>query len=133
MIRKLLPFLFLLLLSCESRPQIKDVKNALEGRYRWFGDVIDVRLINMIKIDDETYVAQIKYGIRFRENLSWFERELKKELGKEKDLKNLKLFLKIFMLNDLLRKCGLIEKGRVCYMTATVKFKKVRLGWAPEL
>ena len=130
MIRILLVAL-LFAFSCSEEPSVRDIEKSLESRYRLFGDIEEVRILNMVKLDSNTYFAQIKYGIRFKKSLSEIEKEMNEKL-KDADLyRNLSLFVNIVALNELVRKCGraYIERKRVCYITESVKLVRVKGSW----
>ncbi len=124
-------FLFLLLISCSREPGSEAIRDALSSRYRWFGEVVDVRIMNVVKIDEDTYFAQVKYGIRFKKGINEIEKEVNEKLRGADIYRNLSLFVNILVLNDLIRRCGIayMEKGRVCYLTETVKLEKVKGSW----
>jgi len=129
---KVIPLvLLLLILSCSNQPSPGDIKKALDARYRLFGKVEDVRILNMIKLDEDTYFAQVKYGIRFKKSLSEFEKELREQLKGADIYRNLALFANIVALNELVRKCGgiRIEKGATCYITESMKLVKIKGSW----
>ena len=117
--------------SCEDRPSPRDIERELDARYRFFGDVEDVRILSMVRLDEDTYFAQVTYGVRFKKSLDELEREISEKLRKADVYRNLSLFVNIVALNELVSKCGrlYIEKGRVCYITESLKIVNVRGSW----
>ncbi len=130
MIRILLVAL-LFIFSCSDKPSARDIEKSLDARYRFFGDVEDVRILSMVKLDEKTYFAQIKYGVRFKKDIDEIEKEVSDALRDADIYKNLSLFVNIVALNELVSKCGraYVEKGRVCYITESVKIVNVKGSW----
>ncbi len=130
MVRWLIP-LILLTLSCSEKPDADDIESALELRYRWFGDVVDVRVMSLVKVNEESYFAQVKYGVRFRKDLEEMERELLRKLEEEGLYRSLGLLAGIVTLNELVQKCGriTIRRGQTCYLSASVELVNVRGSW----
>jgi hypothetical protein len=123
--------LLLFLFSCSQEPSVRDIEKALDWRYRWFGDVIDVRVVSMVKLDESTYFAQITYGVKFKRGIDEIEKEINEKLKGADLYKNLPLFVNVVTLNELVRSCGRlrIERGRVCYLTRNVELKNIRGEW----
>ncbi|WP_457600761.1 hypothetical protein [Hydrogenivirga sp.] len=123
--------LLFLVASCTNGPSVRDIERELEARYRFFGEIEDVRIVSMVKIDENTYFAQVKYGIRFKKDIGELEREINEKLRKANIYKNLSLFVNILALNELVQRCGrhYIEKGRTCYLTENLKLVNVRGNW----
>lgn len=131
MVKLILLIIGLLILSCSNRPSPRDIEKALEARYRFFGDVEDVRILNMIKLSEDTYFAQVKYGIKFKKDLWELEKEVKEKLKGADIYRSLALFVNIVVLNELVSRCGgvRIEKGATCYITESVKLVKIKGSW----
>ena len=130
MIRILLVAL-LFVFSCSEKPSVRDIEKGLESRYRLFGDVEDVKVLNMVKLDENTYFAQIEYGIRLKKSLSEIEKELSGKLRNADIYRNMSLFVNILALNDLVSRCGraYLEEKRVCYITESVKLVRIKGSW----
>ena len=130
MIRILLVAL-LFIFSCSDKPSARDIEKSLDARYRFFGDVEDVRILSMVKLDEKTYFAQIKYGVRFKKSIGELEREVSEQLRGANIYRNLSLFLNILVLNEVVKRCGraYVERGRICYITESVKVVKVKGSW----
>ncbi len=130
MIRILLVAL-LFVFSCSEKPSVRDIEKGLESRYRLFGDVEDVKVLNMVKLDENTYFAQIEYGIRLKKSLSEIEKELSSKLRNADIYRNMSLFVNILALNDLVSRCGraYLEEKRVCYITESAKLVRIKGSW----
>lgn len=130
MIRILLVVL-LFVFSCSEKPSVRDIEKGLESRYRLFSDVEDVKVLNMVKLDENTYFAQIEYGIRLKKSLSEIEKELSNKLKNADIYRNMSLFVNILALNYLVSRCGMayLEEKRVCYITESVKLVRIKGSW----
>ncbi len=124
-------FLLLLLLSCAKEPTAGDIEKALAPKYRWFGDITEVRITSLVKLDEDTYFAQITYGVRFSRDLEEMEEELLGKLRKGTLYRDLSLLTLIVSLNEMVRKCGRlnIRKGKTCYLSGNVELVNVRGSW----
>ncbi len=131
MIRILFVLSLVFIFACENKPSSRDIERELEARYRFFGDVEDVRILNMVRLDENTYFAQVKYGVRFKKSIDELEKEISEKLRRADVYRNLSLFVNIVALNELVSKCGrlYIERGRVCYITESIKIVNIRGSW----
>jgi hypothetical protein len=130
--RRCVCLILLLLFSCAEEPDAGDVKKALELRYRWFGEIADLRITSMVPIDGDTYFAQIKFGIRFSRDLEEMERELLERMRRGNLYRDLSLLTVVVSLNEMVQRCGRlnIRRGRTCYLTANVELVNVRGTWS---
>ncbi len=94
-------------------------------------DVEDVRILSMVRVREDLYFAQVKYGVRFKKGIDELEREISERLRGADIYRNLSLFANVVILNDLVRKCtrAYMEKGRTCYVTENLELVKVRESW----
>lgn len=131
MIRVLFTAFLFLTLSCGEEPPVSAIEKFLEGRYGLFAEVEEVRVLTTVKIDENTYFAQVKYGLRFKRNLWEIEKEIRERLKLADLYKNPTPFVSAVVLNELIRRCGraYIERGRTCYMTESLKLTKIRGEW----
>ncbi|WP_121009001.1 hypothetical protein [Hydrogenivirga caldilitoris] len=121
----------LLLVSCDSKPSVKSIEKELEGKYRFFGDVEDVRILSMVKVKEDTYFVQVTYGIKFKRSIGELEKDISEKLKDANLYKSLSLFVNIVALNELVNRCGriYIEKGRTCYLTDSFRLVRIKGSW----
>lgn len=131
MIRVLFTAFLFLTLSCGEEPPVSAIEGFLEGRYGLFAKVENVRVLTTVKIDENTYFAQVKYGLRFKRNLPEIEKEIRERLKLADLYKNPAPFVSAVVLNELIRRCGgaYIERGKTCYMTDSLKLTRIRGEW----
>jgi len=132
MIRVLFIVLAFLSYSCSEKPPREAIKGFLEGKYRLFAEVVDVRILTMVRMRENTYSAQVKYGLRFKKSLQEIDRDITEKLRDAELSRNPAPFVTALVLKELIRKCGKasIERGRTCYITERLELKKIRGEWA---
>jgi len=123
--------LIALVLACSEEPSEADIRKALSERYRWFGEVRDVRVISLVKLREEAYFAQIKFGIRFNRDLEEMERELLKKISGGGMHSGMGVLIGVVTLRELIQRCGrsTIVKGRTCYLSTNAELVNIRGSW----